>query len=114
MRGFEFVNMADYGLNNERYTTDLFPYCSHEVIVMMKNMGYMPSMGLGKEGKGVVEFSNIKTQVTRDGLGLFESCDGIKKSLGTLHGIFVKEGENFSYCGFPKPWVGKDGKVNPG
>ena len=24
MRGFEFVNMADYGLNNERYTTDLF------------------------------------------------------------------------------------------
>ena len=51
MRGFEFVNMADYGLKDEKYTTALLPYCSHEVIVMMKNMGYMPRMGLGKEGK---------------------------------------------------------------
>jgi len=47
MSGFKFVNMTD----NERYTTDLLPYCSHKVIAMMKNMGYMPSMGLGKEGK---------------------------------------------------------------
>ena len=51
MSGFEFVNMADYGLKDERYTSDLVPYCSHEVIAMIKNMGYMPSMGLGKEGK---------------------------------------------------------------
>ena len=61
MSGFEFVNMADYGLNNERYTTDLFPYCSHEVIAMMKNMRFMPSMGLRKEGKRVVELPNVKT-----------------------------------------------------
>ena len=33
----------------------------------MKNMGYMPGMGLGKEGKGVVEFPNIKTQVDQGG-----------------------------------------------
>ena len=46
MSGFEFVNMADYGLKDERYSMDLLPYCSHEVIAMMKNMGYMPSMGL--------------------------------------------------------------------
>ena len=52
-------------------TTDLFHYCSHKVIAMMKNMGYMPSMSLGKEGKGVVEFPNVKTQVTREGLGFF-------------------------------------------
>jgi len=39
----------------------LFPYCSHEVIAMMKNMGYMPGMGLGKEGRGVFEFPNVKT-----------------------------------------------------
>ena len=48
MSSFKFVNMADYGLKDERYATDLFPYCSHEVIVMLKNMGYMLSMGLGK------------------------------------------------------------------
>ena len=92
MSGFEFMNMADYGLKDEKYVTDLFLYCSHEVIAMMKNMGYMPGMGLGKEGKGVVEFPNIKTQVTKKGLGLFEGCDGIKKNYGTLNGNFVKEG----------------------
>ena len=51
MNGFEFINMADYGLKDERYATDLFLYCSYEVIAIMKNIGYMPGMGLGKEGK---------------------------------------------------------------
>ena len=114
MSGFEFINMVDYGLKYERYATNLFLYCSHEVIVVMKNMGYMPDMGLRKEGKGVVEFPNVKTQVTREGLGLFEGYDRIKKNLGTLNGNFMKEGGNFPYCGFPKLWVGKDGKVHPG
>ena len=59
MSGFKFVNMAD--LKDEKYATHLFPYCSHKVIAMMKNMRYMPSMGLGKKGKWVVEFPNIKT-----------------------------------------------------
>ena len=103
MSGFEFINMANYGLKDERYTIDLFLYCSHEVIAMMKNIGYMPSIGLRKEGKGVVKFSNIKIQVTSEGLGFFEGYDEIKKNLGTLNGNFVKEGENFPYCGFPKP-----------
>ena len=44
--------MADYELKDERYTTDFLSYCSHEVIAMMKNIGYMPGMSLGKEGKG--------------------------------------------------------------
>ena len=77
---------------------------------MMKNMGYMPDMGLRKEGKGVVEFPNVKTQVTREGLGLFEGYDRIKKNLVTLNENFVKEGGNFPYCGFPEPWVGNDGR----
>ena len=114
MSGFKLVNMADYGLKDERYTTNLFPYCSHEVVAMMKSIGYMPGIGLGKEGKRVVEFSNVKTQMTREGLGFFEGCNGIKKNLGTLNGNFVKEGKNFPYCGFPEPWVGKDGKVYSG
>ena len=42
MNGFKFVNMADYELKEEKYATDLFPYYSHEVIAMMKKMGYMP------------------------------------------------------------------------
>ena len=47
--GFEFVNVADYRLKDKKYTMNLLPYCRHKVIVMMKNMGYMPGMGLGKE-----------------------------------------------------------------
>ena len=65
MSGFEFVNMANYGLKDERYTTDLLPYCSH---AMMQNKGYMPDMGLGKEGRWVVEFLDFKTQLTKEGL----------------------------------------------
>ena len=49
--------------------------------------------------------------MTMEGLGFFKGCDGINKNLGTLNGNFIKEGENFLYCGFPEPWVGKDGNV---
>ena len=49
MSGFKFANMADYSLKDERYATNLFLYYSYEVIAMMKNMGYMLGMGLGKE-----------------------------------------------------------------
>ena len=52
--------------------------------------------------------------MTREGLGFLESCDEIKKNLGTLNGNFVKEGGNFPYCGFLEPWVSKDGNVYPG
>ena len=97
MSGFEFVNMADYGLKDEKYTSDLVPYCSHEVIAMMKNMGHMLGMGLGKEGKGVAEFPNFKTQLKKEGLGFFEGCDRIKKNLGTLNGNFVKEGGDIPF-----------------
>ena len=114
MSGFKFMNMADYGLKDERYTTDLLPYCSHEVIAMMKNMGYIPSMGLGKEGIGVAKFPNFKTQLTKEGFGFFESCDGIKKLLGTLNGNFIQEVGDFFLCGFLKFWIGKDGKLYPG
>ena len=74
----------------------------------MKNMGYMPNVGLGKEGTGVAEFPNFKTQLTKEGLGFFKGCNGIRKNLGTLIGNFVKEGGDFPFCGFPELWVGKD------
>ena len=38
MTGFEFINMADYGLKDVWYATDLFLYCSHEVIITMMNI----------------------------------------------------------------------------
>ena len=114
MSGFEFMNIADYGLKDEKYATNLFPYCSHGVIAMMKSMGYMSGIGLGKEGKGVVAFPNIKAQVTKEGLRFFEGYDEIKKKHDTLNGNFVKEGGDFPYCGFPEPWVGKDETVYPG
>ena len=110
--GFEF-NIEDYGLKDERYTTNLLPHCSHEVIAMMKNMGYMLGMGLGKEGRRVDEFLDFKTQLTKEGLRFFEGCDGIKKNLSTLNGNFAKEGGDFPFCGFLELWVDKDEKVNP-
>ena len=79
---------------------------------MMKKMGYMPGMGLGKEGRRVAEFPDFKTQLTKTGLGFFESYDGIKKNLGTLNRNFVKEGEDFPFYSFPELWIDKDGKVN--
>ena len=51
MSGFEFANMADYGLKDERYTSNLLPFCRHKVIAMMKKIGYVLGMGLSKEGK---------------------------------------------------------------
>jgi len=80
MSSFELVNMADYGLKDERYTTNLLPYYSHEVIAMMKNMGYMPSMGFGKEGRGVDVFPDFKIQLTKEGLRFFKGCNGIKEN----------------------------------
>ncbi|KAL0004861.1 hypothetical protein SO802_012422 [Lithocarpus litseifolius] len=76
---------------DEKYSTDLLPYCIHEVIAMMKNIGYNPSMGLRKEGRGVIEFPDFKTQLTKEGLGFYKGRDGIKKNLGTLNENFVKE-----------------------
>ena len=84
--------MADYELRDERYTTDSLPYCSQEMIAMMKNKGYMSGIGLGKEGKRVVKFPDFKTQLTKEGLGFIEGCDRIKKNLGTHNGNVVKEG----------------------
>ena len=110
MSSFEFVNMADYGLKDERYTSNLVSYCSHEVIAMTMNI-YMPSMGLRKAGKWVAKFPNFKTQLTKECSRFFEGCDRIKKNLSTLNGNFVKEGEGFHFNGFPELWAGKDGKV---
>ena len=100
MIGFEFVSMTNYGLKDERYTTNFLPYCSHKVIAMIKNTGYMPCMGLGKEGKRVVEFLNFKTQLTKECLGFFEGWDGIKKNLGNFNGNFFKKGETYLLVAF--------------
>ena len=94
MNAFEFMNMADYGLKDEKYTTDLLSYCIYEVIAMMKNIGYMPSRGPGKEGKGVVEFPDFKTQLTKECLGFFEGWDEIKKNLGNFNGNFSRRGRH--------------------
>ena len=113
MSGFEFVSMANYGLKDEKYTTDLLLYCSNKVIAMMKKMRYMPGMGLGKEGRRMTEFPDFKTQLHKEGLRFFEGYYGIKKNLGTLNENFMKEGGDFPFCDFLELWVDKDEKMNP-
>ena len=81
------------------------------MIAMMKNMGCMLGMGLGKEGRGVAEFLDFKTQLTKEGLGFFKICDRIKKNLGTPNGNFVKERGDFPFCGFPQ---GRNGESQLG
>ena len=39
MNGFDFVNMTNYGLKDEKYTIDLFPYYRHEVIALIMKTG---------------------------------------------------------------------------
>ena len=88
IRAYENTSRKVIGtFNDEKH------YCSHKVIAMMKNMEYMLGMGLGKEGKWVIEVPNIKTQVTKEGLRFFEDYNRIKKNHGILNGNFVKEGE---------------------
>ena len=67
---------------------------------MMKKMRYMLGIGLGKEGRGVAEFLDFKTQLTKEGLRFFEGYSGIKKNLGTLNEKFMKEGGDFPFFGF--------------
>ena len=46
--------MVDSKLKDDKYTTNLLLYCSHEVIAMIKKKGYMSSMGAYvKEGRYV-------------------------------------------------------------
>ena len=33
---------------------------------------------------------------------------------GTLNGRFVREGEDFPFCGFPEPWLNAERKRVPG
>ena len=33
---------------------------------------------------------------------------------GTLNGRFVREGEDFPFCGFPEPWINAEKKHVPG
>ena len=70
MSGFEFVNMIDYGLRIR--STPLI--CSLVVttrwLQWWRKWDTCLAWGLGrKEGRGMVEYIDIKTQVTRKGLG---------------------------------------------
>ena len=111
MSGLESVNMANYGMKDKKYTSNLLSFCKHEVIVMMKKMGYIPGIGLGKEGKGVVEFLDFMTQLSRESLGFYGGCDRIMKNLSILNGNFVRKGGDFPFCGFAEPWIDNYGKM---
>ena len=111
MSGLEFVNMANYGMKDKKYTLNLLSFCKHEVIMMMKKMGYMSGIGLGKEGKGIIEFLDFMTQLSREGLRFCGGCDRIMKNLGILNGNFVRKGGGFPFFGFAEPWIDNYGKM---
>lgn len=90
----------------EKVSPDFGEGVNHVVAHIMRKFGYMPGMGLGKRGDGITEFPEFHMQNNRRGLGYTgENKGSFPKNIDTLNGNFVKEGDDFPYCGFPEPWM---------
>ena len=93
---------------------DTVPYLNERVIAMMHSMGYFPGRGLGGIKNGITEpIEPHAREGNRTGLGIKEEDDSfavMASSGSSLNGWFVKEGEDFPYCGFQEPWVDSKGQ----
>ena len=113
----------------EFFPMDFDPYSNDKVVSMMRKMDYFPSLGLGRNNQGLLNFTSHAPTIPPFGLGykptnedLLEeglkkiACSKAKvKGLSyepftlkpytlTLNGKFVKEREVKLYSMFPEPW----------
>ena len=74
----------------------------------------MPGIGWGKYQAGIAQMIEPYQQPSPfAGLGYHERDVEMGKAVyagSSLNGYFVKEGENFPYCGFQEPWVNDQGR----
>ena len=81
-------------------------------------MNFMPGIGLGKYRAGIAQMIEPYQQPSRFAeLGYHGTSVEMKKTVyagSSLNGYFVKEGEDFPYCGFQEPWINDQGKRQPG
>ena len=88
------------------------------VVEMMRKMKFLPGIDLGKYGAGIAQMMEPYQQPSRfAGLGYQGKNVEMKRTVCTgssLNGYFVKEGEDFPYCGFQEPWFNSQGKRQPG
>ena len=114
-------------------------FLNPQVAAMMLQMQYFPGLGLGRNHQGIAKFPNIPTQHHSFGLGYKPTKEdyaqkakkarekALAKKEGrhvpmkkvkippTTNGYWIREGDEFSFCGFPKPFIyPASGKCIPG
>ncbi|MBY3556108.1 G patch domain-containing protein, partial [Modestobacter lapidis] len=129
MTGFEYVQFIEGAPScKEQIPIDSIPYVSYAVGEIMKIMGFFPGMGLGRRNQGITRAIQHTHNSLPFGLGFKPTTADRQKMLAkekerdqarakkqgytitiepyrlTLNGSFVKEGEDFPYCGFPEPY----------
>ena len=81
---------------------------------MMRSMGYFLGRGLGESKVGISELIDPYVQVRNcASLGLKGKEVGSFVTVSpdsSLNGFFIKEGEDFPYCGFQEPWMNLEGQ----
>ncbi|KAF5934572.1 hypothetical protein HYC85_030743 [Camellia sinensis] len=114
-------------------------YVSAQSVYLMNKLQHVPGMGLGRSGrKGIAALAEVPYNPHTFGLGFLPTKeDWVRKGKemagrarakqagkpfelmhrpiqGILNGRFVREGENFPFCGFPEPWLNAEKKRVPG
>ena len=78
-----------------------------KIASMMKDMNFMPGIGLEKDQQGPSEFIEPKVSISKYGLG-YQKNGKLKRSKAKakkkmLWQTFIKNGANYPYTGKPKP-----------
>ena len=104
-------------------------FLNPQVAVMMLQMQYFPGLGLGRNHQGIAKFSNIPTQHYSFGLGYKPTKENYAqkakeahekalakkegrltpmkkvKILPTTNSYWIREGDDFPFCGFSEPLI---------
>ena len=104
-------------------------FLNPQVAAMMLQMQYFPGLGLGRNHQGIATFPSIPTQHYSFGLGYKptredyaqKAKEAREKALAkkegrpipmkkvkippTMNGYWIREGDDFPFCGFPEPFI---------
>ncbi|KAF5932738.1 hypothetical protein HYC85_028909 [Camellia sinensis] len=109
--GTEDVFLSGFTLAEARVVQNIMAvnegmYVSAQSVYLMNKLKTYPWNGIGKERpEGRLSIGRSATQPSHLWTGPI---------WGTLNGRFVREGEDFPFCGFPEPWLNAEGKRVPG